>query len=185
MGWSLPTPAWNALGIGLLVLGSLHILRSLNLPGSPWAIRVLLPWTIFRWWESAESFRLWGKATFAPAQLKLSGVNQALDTLGVDQVSLYDPVLWRTIEPGWGYKLAGCSLLAAVLVTLVDWPVRTRCPGCRSVISPEDPCCHGCGRCFPEVPGCLQCGRVPQRGDRHCRSCGQSLERAAEPSKAN
>jgi hypothetical protein len=172
LGWSVPTPAWNLLGLGLLLLGNLHVLRALNLPGMSWGIRILLPWCIYKWWDSQELFREWGKATLAPMQLKLSGVNEALDTLGLDRFSIYDPVLWREVVPGWGYKLAGASLLFALLVTLVDQPARTRCPSCRAVISPEDPCCHGCGCRFPEVPGCQQCGRTPQKGDRFCRSCG-------------
>lgn len=175
LGWTVPTPAWNALGVGLLVLGNLHMLRALNLPGTAWAIRLLLPWALYRWWGSQELFREWGKATFVPMQLKLSGINETLDTLGVDRVTVYDPVLWREIVPGLGYQLAGFSLLLAAVVTAIDFPVRTRCPDCRSVISPEDPCCHGCGRRFPEVPGCQQCGRSPQKGDKFCRSCGNGL----------
>jgi hypothetical protein len=172
LGWSVPTPAWNALGLGLLALGNLHVLRALNMPGMSWGIRLLLPWVIYRWWGSQQQFRDWGKATLAPVQLKLSGVNDTLSTLGLDGVSIYDPVLWRDVQPGWGYTVAGASLLMAILVTAIDQPPRTRCPSCRAVISPEDPCCHGCGKSFPEIPGCRQCGRPPQKNDRFCRSCG-------------
>lgn len=180
LGWSVPTPAWNTLGLGLLVLGNLHILRALRLPGVSWAIRLMLPWALYRWWGSAELFRDWGKSVLVPMQLKLSGVNETLDTLGLERLSVYDPVLWREVVPGWGYKLAGASLALAVLVTLLDQPMRTRCPACRSVVSPEDPCCHGCGQRFPDVPGCMQCGRTPQKGDRFCRSCGRELGQTKE-----
>ncbi len=171
----MPTPAWNSLGLGLLALGCLHVLRAGNLSGAAWGIRLLLPWVAYRWFASRESFFEWGKATFVPLQLKFSGLNETLDRLGMDPVTVYDPLLWRDLRPGWGYKLAGASLLAAALVTLLDQPARLRCPDCRSVISPEDPCCHGCGRRSPEVPGCRQCGRSPRPGDRFCRSCGTNL----------
>lgn len=158
-----------------MVLGGLHILRALGLPGIPWGIRLLLPWALYRWWGSEELFRLWGKATFAPMQLKVSGLNTALGHLGVEQLSLFDPVLWREIEPGWGVKLAGLSLLCSALVTLLDLPVRWNCHSCRAKIAPDDVCCHACGYRFPEATACHQCGRAPRKGDRFCRSCGTGL----------
>ena len=175
LGWAVPTPAWNALGLALLLLGACQLLRALNLPGMPWAVRLLLPWTLWRWWTAEELFRQWGKQTFAPLQLRLSGVNQALSTVGAEPISVFDPTLWRDVEPGLGWKLAGVSLFLSLIVTLFDQPVRTRCSACQARISPEDRCCHGCGQQFPQVPGCLQCGRKPEKDDKHCRSCGREL----------
>lgn len=176
-GWSVPAPAWNALGLSLLVLGGLHVLRALNLWGTPWAIRLLLPWTIYRWWVGPEVFREWAKATLVPVQSRLMGLNDALARVGIESVTVYDPASWQVILPGWGYWLAGRCLMLAVLVTLLDYVPRGRCPDCRSQVAAEDPCCHGCGRRFPEVPGCFQCGRTPRGGDRFCRSCGTALAR--------
>lgn len=175
LGWSVPTPAWNSLGLVLMVLAGMHLLRALSVPGTAWAIRFLLPWGCYGWWTSEELFRAWGKSTLAPVQLKVSGLNTALSHLGVEPLSLFDPVLWREMEAGWGAKLAGVSLLLALLITAVDRPLRSRCPHCDATVSPEDPCCHGCGHRFPEVPACGQCGRAPLSGDRFCRGCGSSL----------
>jgi hypothetical protein len=176
LGWSVPIPAWNALGLALLVLGALHGGRALGLPGVAWAIRALLPWTIYRWWQAEALFRDWGKGTLAPLQLKLSGVNSALETIGAERVTVFDPVLWRDVLPGPGYKLAGLALLLGGLVTLLDWPSRTRCGTCRAVVDPEDSCCHACGGRFPEATACSQCGRSPRTGDRFCRACGGALK---------
>lgn len=177
LGWSVPIPAWNALGLLLMVLAGLQILRALGLAPLAWAVRMLTPWALYKWWGAPEQFRLWGKATLAPMQMKLSGVNSTLSTLGAETVTVFDPTLWREVVPGWGYKLAGASLLLSLVVSWLDWPARTDCPFCKVTVSPEDPCCHGCGHRFPEVPACPQCGRAPQDGDRHCRACGTSLAR--------
>jgi hypothetical protein len=174
-GWAVPVPAWNGLGLGLLLLAGFHVLRALSFPGMAWAIRLMLPWAGYRWWGSEELFRHWGKHTFAPLQLRLSGLNQALSTVGADPVTVFDPVLWREVAPGLGWKLAGISLLLALVITALDLPVRSRCPSCRSRVGPDDRCCHGCGASFPDVPGCLGCGRRPHKGDGFCRSCGRSL----------
>lgn len=175
LGQSVPAPAWNSLGLGLLLLGGLHLLRAFNAPGVVWAIRILLPWALYRWWTIEEAYRLWGKSMLASLQLRFTTINQALTTLGLDGISVFDASLWREMQPGWGWKLAGLSLFLSVLITLLDWPSRTRCPACRVKVQPEDPFCHGCGCRFPEVPGCSGCGRRPARGDKFCRSCGRAV----------
>lgn len=174
-GHSIPAPAWNALGLALLFLAALHLFRGLNLAGSAWAIRLVLPWALYRWWTVEESYRLWGKAILTDWQLRLAPMNSALSRLGFEGVTLFEVAEWQSMPPGWGWKLAGVSLILAVLVSLLDWPIRTRCAGCGVKVRPEDPFCHGCGIRFPEVPGCARCGRVPTKGDRFCRLCGGSV----------
>lgn len=175
-GGVIPIPAWNFLGLGLIVLAGLHGLRALGVPGASWGVRGVWPWVFYHWWQSERAFRLWGKTTLAPLQLKLSGVNQALATVGIEPVSVFDPVAWRVLAPGIGWKLAGVSLVLALIVTALDWPVRRRCLDCQVVVSPWDRCCHGCGHVFTDVPGCLSCGRVPVDGDHFCRACGKDLQ---------
>lgn len=175
LGWSVPAPAWNGLGLALFILGGLHILRSLNLTAVAWLIRPILPWAIYRWWHSEEVFRLWGKATLAPLQMRLAPLNLALSSLGGKEMELFEAPLWRELAPGWGWTLAGVSLVLALVLTLLDWPSRTRCPDCKVKVQPEDPFCNGCGHRFPDVPGCTGCGRTPHHGDKHCRSCGREL----------
>ncbi len=178
LGWSVPAPAWNSLGLGLLVLGGLHLLRSLNLSAAAWLIRLLLPWALYRWWQSEEVCRLWGKAALAPLQMRLSPLNTALSSLGAREIEVFEASLWRELAPGLGWKFAGVSLLIALLLTIFDWPSRTRCPECRSKVLPEDPFCHGCGQHFPDVPGCVGCGRKPYSQDKFCRSCGREIAAA-------
>jgi hypothetical protein len=194
LGLSVPVPAWNVLGLGLLVLGGLHLLRALELPATPWAIRLLWPWVAYRWWWSEQMFRDWAKSTLVPVQLKFSGLNAALERLGFEPISFYDPVLWRELTLGWGYQVAGGSLLLALLLTLFDGgaaglrasapgggtPATSRCPDCEVPVEPQDACCHGCGQSFQGRIGCSGCGRIPLPGDRYCRSCGVAT--SLEPS---
>ena len=175
LGQSVPAPAWNVLGLGLFFLGGLHLMRAVGVPGVAWLIRLVLPWAIYRWWTIETAYLQWGKATLAALQLRLSPVNQGLITLGLDPLSVFEVSQWQNMPPGWGWKLAGGSLCAAAVVTVLDWPVRTRCPACRARVAPEDPFCHGCGHRFPEVPACEGCGRKPAGGDKFCRSCGKSV----------
>lgn len=171
-GKVLPWPAWNLLGLGLLVLAGAHLWRALSFPGAAWAIRLLLPGVLWGWWHSPERFRLWGMAVLAPWQLQLDGVNQVLARLGQAPLTLFDPVVWRDISLGWGYRLAGGCLVLSALLTVCDFGLRPRCLGCRAQVGVRDRFCFQCGDGLSGDGGCGQCGEPGRSGDQFCRACG-------------
>ncbi len=178
MGWSLPVPAWNNLGLLLLVLGNLHFLRAVGVPGIQWGIRILLPWAIYRWWAAEEAFKLWGKQILGPAQLKLVEVNQVLTTVQLEPVTVFDPTKWRELDPGLGWQVAGVSLALALLVTCFEKSPISKCSNCSNKVSGDDPNCHHCGHRLHESPTCPRCFRSLQKGDRFCRGCGHETNDA-------
>lgn len=176
LGWSLPVPAWNSLGLLLLVLGNLHFLRAVGVPGVQWVIRVLLPWAVYQWWAAEEAFKLWGKQILGPAQLKLIEVNQVLTTVQLEPVTVFDPTKWRDLDPGLGWQMAGASLGLAVLLTCLEKSATIKCSGCSTRVSREDPHCHSCGHRLREIPSCPRCFRSYHKGDHFCRGCGHETQ---------
>jgi hypothetical protein len=158
-----------------MVIASMLFLRAIGGWPIRWLIRVSLPPAIYFWWFSVDTMKAWGAENLAPAQLKLSTVNSALAKLGGTPVTLYEPALWKGLEPSWGWKAAGVTLLLTALFTVVDGPRISKCAGCGEKGRDGDSFCHKCGESLAEIQACTNCGHRVQKDDVHCGRCSASL----------
>lgn len=174
LGLSVPTPAWNKGGVACLVLASILYLRALG--GFPlrWLVRLTVLPTAYFWWQSVEQMKSWGVKNLAPAQLKLSTVNSAMTKLGAERVTLYEPSLWKSLEPSYGWKAAGFLLLVTAVVTVLDGPRIRKCQSCGQKGRGGDSFCFQCGMALTDARLCGNCGGALQAGDSFCRHCAAS-----------
>ncbi len=171
-GWHLPAPAWNQVGLLRLVTVFLLLGRALGWSSLRWGVRLTLPFGWFGWWTAEQSFRTWGATYIAPLQLRLAEVNSLLAKFNMSGVDLYEPALWRQLEPSWGWGLVGLGLLLISVQTLGDRSAVQICPGCRFKAPLGNCFCACCGHRFRPFLGCTRCAKVPLPNDRFCRACG-------------
>lgn len=187
LGWTIPAPAWNKAGLACFALSGVLVMRTVAGWFFRWPVRMVTPVAFYYWWESLEAVKTWGAKHLAPAQLKLAPVNQTLSTLGGEGVTVYEPALWRSLEPQYGWHLAGLSLLSIGLLTAFDGPRSVVCSACQAKAKETDNFCHACGDTLTTSVGCRNCGGKPLVQDAYCRHCGDkfgALPRAEQLSSA-
>ena len=172
-GWQVPVPAWNRVGLSILILSGICLVRGLGFSFVRWPARLVLPLAAYGWWTSPEAMRDWGVSLFAPLQLKFSSINSALSHLNVEPITVFESQLWRELSTGPGFALAGLSFAALLLVTAFDHPKQRKCSACQSRVQLEDRNCHSCGALVSIGDGCRGCGKHVSKSDKHCRHCGQ------------
>lgn len=172
LGWSVPAPAWNRAGLSFLLLTGLLMLRVVGGYPFRWVVRLALVPALLSWWKAPELVREWGGQTLAPLQLRLNAVNQTLSSLGAETITVYEPALWRTLAPGWGWKVAGLTLVAISLLTFFDGARRPTCSACRAETGETDHHCYACGESLGKLRYCSNCGSPETQGDTYCRCCG-------------
>lgn len=177
LGWGVPAPAWNRTGLLLLALAACQLSRALGWSGAKWMVRLVCLPALYLWWGSEEVFRHWGTATLAPLQLKLAALNDVLGKFSVEAVEIFEPRLWKQLETGPGWYLAGGTLVCSLLLSAFDRVKVSSCPACALKVAATDCHCPGCGHKFRDFQGCSKCGRHPQAGDKFCRDCGESVKR--------
>lgn len=183
MGWSVPAPAWNRAGFFLLLLVLSHTLRAAGGGLFRWFVRLsLLPATYY-WWTSRQAVENWGIKTFGPVQLKLSGVNAALSRLGVEPVELFVAREWRSLEPQFGWYLAGGGLFLTLLGAVLDRSDVDRCSDCEAMVEEGDRFCRQCGRALTSKRLCSSCASELCAEDRFCRRCGRDSSLKQESSE--
>lgn len=180
LGYMLPAPAWSKAGIACFVLAALLFLRAVL--GAPlrWLVRPALIPSVYLWWNSVQATRAWGAETLAPAQIKLVSVNRTLTTLGGDDIRLYDPALWKNLEPSFGWKFAGVVLFSIGVATLLDGSFRRKCQSCGTKGRDQDSFCCKCGQSLTQATVCGNCGETARDGDNYCRHCSKSLRLEAQ-----
>lgn len=179
-GWQVPVPAWNKVGLAILLLSAISLVRGVGFAFMRWPLRVLLPLAAYGWWLSPAETRNWGVSLFAPLQMKFSSLNSALSQLGLEPFTVFESQLWRELNQGPGYTLAGVSFGVLLLVTALDHPKTRRCGNCQAKAKLTDKNCHACGSLIAFENGCRGCGHQLGRGDQYCRQCGEK----ASPSVA-
>ncbi|MFA5504323.1 MAG: zinc ribbon domain-containing protein [Vulcanimicrobiota bacterium] len=175
LGLSIPTPAWGKAGVACLAAASTLFLRALGGSALRWLVRPALIPAAYFWWTSLEQMQAWGARSLAPAQLKLATVNQGLGSLGGEPITLYEPALWRGLEPSYGWQVAGAILVLSALFTLFDGPRMPHCGSCNKRGREGDSFCFQCGQAFSEQPVCSNCGQTAIEGDAFCRHCAKPL----------
>jgi Double zinc ribbon len=178
--WSVPTPAWNYGGLACFCLACCCLLRGVGGSTFRWLLRLVVLPSWYFWWQSTQQMKAWGAANLAPAQLKLSTVNDTLARLGAETVSLYDPIAWKGLEPDSGWYLTGGCLAVVSILTLLDGPKFLACPGCRAKAGDSDSFCFSCGHSLKSSPGCRNCGSRIGPEDKFCRTCGSGLPDSQE-----
>lgn len=175
LGWQIPTPGWSRAGLACLLFASLFLFRMLTGYWARWLLRAAILPSLYFWFKAPAGVKAWAAYNLAPTQLKLAPVNQALSSLGGETISLYEPVLWRALQPQFGWYLAGASLGLALLYTLLDGPICRKCLGCAAELNSEDAFCASCGTVVGSWCGCTNCGHRGESTDRFCRRCGQEM----------
>lgn len=183
LGWSIPTPAWNRTGLVLLALAACHFTRGLGWGVMRWPVRLAVFPAAYLWWGSEDAFRQWGTGTLAPLQLKLSSFNRLLAKFNLETLDIFEPRLWKQLDTGPGWYLAGATLVATLVLTSLDRVQVSVCPSCSTKNQAKDCHCHVCGHKFKDFKGCSRCGRTPAKGDKYCRDCGQEYGTTIEPEK--
>ena len=176
LGWTVPAPAWNRAGLVCFALSGLLVIRAVAGWPFRWPVRIATPIALYYWWASLEAVKTWGAKNLAPAQLKLAAVNQTLSRLGGESVTVYEPALWRSLEPQHGWHLAGLSLFLIGLLSVLDGPRSLLCSACQTKAKESDHFCHCCGHTLTISPGCRNCGGKPHPQDTFCRHCGSKFE---------
>ena len=161
--------------MGCLIVASFLYLRAIGGYPIRWLVRVAVPPALYFWWFSLEEMRSWGTQNLAPAQLKLSTVNGTLSKLGGTPVTIYEPALWRSLEPSWGWKAAGVCLALTALFAVLDGPRIPKCGSCGASGRDGESFCHECGEGFGPIHGCKNCGHKPGKGDSYCGRCSFKL----------
>ena len=178
--WSIPTPAWNRAGLACFALACLLMLRSIGGAAFRWPIRVLVFPAAYFCWESLAQMKVWGTRHLGSVQLDLATINQGLSSLGMEPVTVYDALAWKSLQPDYGWYGTGWTLLLVSVLTWADGPRFASCPRCSSLTNREDGYCFSCGESLRQVPGCTNCGSPAGPEDSFCRVCGDELRKNKE-----